>query len=67
MEIAYFYPNLAEICSQRLYLTQACIGSDNALAPNRRQSFIWTKDGVVYWRIYVSFDLDKLPKVIMVH
>ena len=28
-------------------------GSDNDLVSNRRQAIIWTKDGRVYWRIYV--------------
>ena len=32
----------------------ALIGSDNGLAPNRRQAIIWTNDGIVYWRIYAS-------------
>ena len=30
------------------------IGSDNGLAPNRRQAIIWTNDGLVYWRIGVA-------------
>ena len=26
-------------------------GSDNGLAPPRRQAIIWTNDGQVYWRM----------------
>ena len=29
-------------------------GSDNGLAPTRRQAVTWTNDGLVYWRIYAS-------------
>ena len=36
------------------------IGTDNGLAPNRRQAIIWTIDGIVYWRIYVSPGLNVL-------
>ena len=34
------------------------IGSDNGLAPPRRQAFIWTNYGLVYWRIYASIGSD---------
>ena len=30
------------------------IDSDNVLSPARRQAIIWTNDGLVHWRIYVS-------------
>ena len=30
------------------------IGSDNGLAPNRRQAIIWTNDNPVYWCIYAA-------------
>ena len=30
------------------------IGSDNGLAPIRQQVIIWTKHGIVYWRIYMQ-------------
>ena len=33
------------------------IGSDNGLAPIRRQASIWTSDGLVYW--YASLDLSE--------
>ena len=35
-------------------LHKSSIGSDNCLAPNRRQAVIWTSDGLDYWRIYTS-------------
>ena len=37
------------------------IGSDNGLAPARRQAIIWTNDGVVSWRLCVSPGLGVLP------
>ena len=36
------------------------IGSDNGLAPPRRQANIWTNDGMFYWRIYASPGLNEL-------
>ena len=30
------------------------------LVPSRRQAIIWTKGGLVYWHIYVAFDLNVL-------
>ena len=36
------------------------ISSDNSLAPNRRQAIIWTNDGLVYLRIYVSLGLNEV-------
>ena len=38
----------------------ANIGSDNGLAPIRRQTIIWTNDGLVCWRIYASLSLNVL-------
>ena len=35
-------------------------GSDNGLAPARRQAIIWTNDGLGWWRIYASLDLNVL-------
>ena len=42
------------------------IVSYNGLALNRRQTVIWTNDGLVYWRIYASLKQIELryPKVI---
>ena len=34
--------------------------SDNGLAPIRRQSIFWIKDGLVYWCIYASLSLNEL-------
>ena len=51
----YFGSNFTEICSQRSNQQFASIGSDNGLAPNRRQAIIWTNDGLVYWRICVTW------------
>ena len=35
-------------------------GSDNGLAPNMWQAFIWSIDGLVCWRIYASLRLNEL-------
>ena len=32
----------------------------NSLAPIRQQAIIWTNDGLVYWHIYASLDLNEL-------
>ena len=29
-------------------------GFDNGLAPNRRQTIIWTNAGLIHWRIYAA-------------
>ena len=46
--------------------SNANIGSDNGLAPNRRHAIIWTNDSLVYSRIYALPGLDELtcPSVI---
>ena len=31
------------------------IGSDDGLAPNRRQNIVWTNDGMFCWRMYISW------------
>ena len=36
------------------------IGSDNGLAPNRRQAIIWTNDDPVQRCIYASLSLNEL-------
>ena len=56
-----FDSNFTEICYQRCSQQWSNIGSDNGLAPNRRQAIIWTNDGLIYWNIYVS--LNELKKV----
>ena len=35
-------------------------GSDNGLAPNRRQAIICTNDALVYWRTYASLGIHEL-------
>ena len=52
--------NFTEVCFQRSNWQKAIIGSDNGLAPNRRQAIIWTNGGLVYGRIYASHGLNKL-------
>ena len=41
------------------------IGLDNGLVPIRWQTIIWADDGLVYWRIYASLDLDELPRSVL--
>ena len=49
-------------------LQQASIGSDNGLAPDRRQAIIWTNDNIIHWHththtyiyIYASLSLNEL-------
>ena len=53
-KLSYFNSNFTEICSQRFNCQYANIGSDNGLARSRPQAIMWTKDGLVYWRIYES-------------
>ena len=43
------------------------IGSDNGLAPNRRQVIIWTDDGLVYWCIYASLGLNEFTQWLVRH
>ena len=43
--------------STRQYVS---IGLDNGLVSNRGQAIIWTNDGLLYWRTYVSLDLNGL-------
>ena len=35
------------------------MGSDNGLAPKRRQAIIWTNYASVYWRMYASLGLSE--------
>ena len=48
------------MCSLGLDWQYVTIGSDNGLAPNRRQAIIWTNDGLIYWHIYASLSLNEL-------
>ena len=47
-------------CILFLRVQLASIGSDNGLAPSRRQAIIWTKWWWVYRRIYASLGLNEL-------
>ena len=38
------------------------IGSDNGLAPTRRQAIIWTNDAEFSWRMYASLGLNELTE-----
>ena len=38
----------------------ASLGSDDGLAPNRRQAIIWTKAGLIYSVIYASLGRKEL-------
>ena len=46
MEMYKFDWNFAEVCSQGSNLQCSSIGSDNGLAPARRQAIIWSNDGL---------------------
>ena len=35
------------------------VASNNKPMLNRQQAIIWTKDGLVYWQIYVLFGLNE--------
>ena len=39
------------------------IGSDNGLAPNKRQAIIWTNYGLVSWRKYASRGLNEFTAI----
>ena len=55
--------NFNEICYLGPNWQYGNIGSDNCLAPNRRQAIIWTNDGLGYWRIYASLSFDELTNI----
>ena len=44
----------------RVQLTATHPGSDNGLAPNRRQAIIWTNADLINWRIYAALVGDEL-------
>ena len=64
MKTLNFNYNFTEICSLGSNWQYGSIGSDNGLAPNRRQAIIWTNDGPGYWRLYASLDLNELNAVL---
>ena len=51
------YYDFTEVCSEGSNLQYSSIGSDNGLAPARRQAIIWTN---VHWRIFASLGLNEL-------
>ena len=54
-----FHWNVFVLCSNR---QQTIIGSENVLLPKKRQSIIWTNDGIVPWCIYASLGPNELKK-----
>ena len=54
-----FDSNFLEISSQGSNCQNVSIGSDNGLAPNRRQAIFWTINGLCCRRIYASLDLNE--------
>ena len=59
-KILNFNYNFTEIWSLWFNWQYGSIGSDNGLAPDRRQAIIWTNDGLCQWRIYASLGLNEL-------
>ena len=49
----------------RLNWQSVALGPDNSLAPNRRQTIIWTNVSLVFLRIYSFPGLDELTKRMM--
>ena len=60
IKIFNFNYDFTEICSLWPHWQCGSTGSDNGLAPDRRQSIIWTNDALGSWRIYASHDLNEL-------
>ena len=54
MKIISFYLNSVEIWIQGSNYHYIIIGSDDGLAPIRRQAIIWTNGDLIYWRTYAS-------------
>ena len=52
--------NVTEVCFQEPDWQISSIGSDDGLAPNRRQTLTWTNDGMCFRRIYASLGLNEL-------
>ena len=59
MKMLEFDYDFTEVCSLGSNWQYPSIGSDNGLAPVRRQAIIWT-NWLVYWRIYASLGLNEL-------
>ena len=62
-----FNHNFPEICSSGCNWQYGSIGSDNGLAPNRRQAIIWINDGLGYWCIYASFGSQGVTLLVTCH
>ena len=55
-----FKYNFIDVCSQGSNWKHSSIGSDNGLAPNRRQAIIWTNAVLGYRHKYASLGLNEL-------
>ena len=55
-----FEYNFTELCSGGTNCQHGSICSDNGLPPNSLQAIIWTKVGMLYWRIYASLGHNEL-------
>ena len=53
----FFLLKSTEVCSQSVNWN---IGSENGLAPNRRQTIIWTHADPIHLRMYVALEGDLL-------
>ena len=60
MKMFKFWLNFTEVCSQGSNWQYSKIGSDNGLAPNKRQAIIWTNDALGCRRINASLGLNEL-------
>ena len=59
-KILYFDSIFTEVCSQGPNWQYSSIGSDDGLAPTRRQAIIWTNADPFYRRIYAALGGDEL-------
>ena len=56
MKVLYFDSNFTAMCSYGSIWIYFSIGSDNGLAPIRRQAIIWTNTDPVDWRTIVALE-----------
>ena len=54
IQILFFALTFTDVPSWGYDKRNQSIGSDNGLAPFRRQAIIWTNADPVHWRIYVA-------------
>ena len=52
---------LNKLCSLWPHWHYGSFGSDKGLSPVHRQTIIWSNVGMLYCRIFASFDLNALP------